>query len=87
MRQVLTAAMQAMPERYKASERQVCRVVGQNPSTQRRLLIKGVLIEERKLRHRLCEIAAEHIRWGRRIADRLLRREGSSVNQTRAQRL
>ena len=56
-----------LQERYRASERLVCRVVGQNRSTQRHPA-KVVSIEEGKLRHRLREIAAEHIRWGRRMA-------------------
>jgi len=43
--------------------------------------------EEAKLCHRPREIAAEHIRWGRRTAHRLLRREGWSVNHKRVQRL
>jgi transposase InsO family protein len=54
-------------ERYRASERLVCRVVGQQRSTQRHNG-KVVDLEEAKLRHRLREIAAEHIRWGRRMA-------------------
>jgi transposase InsO family protein len=73
-------------ERYRASERLVCRVVGQHRSTQRHNG-KVVSIEETKLRHRLREIAAEHIRWGRRMAYRLLRREGWTVNHKRVQRL
>jgi putative transposase len=60
--------------------------VGQNRSTQRHPA-QVVSIEEGKLRHRLREIAAEHIRWGRRMAYRLLRREGWSVNHKRVQRL
>ena len=74
------------PERYRASERQVCRVVGQHRSTQRHPA-KVISIEKAKLRHRLWEIASEHIRWGRRMAYRLLRREGWTVNHTRVQRL
>ena len=42
-------------------------VVGQHRSTQRHYG-KAVDLEEAKLRHRLREIAAEHIRWGRRMA-------------------
>jgi putative transposase len=79
-------AVTVLQERYRASERLVCRVVGQHRSTQRRSA-KVVSIEEGKLRHRLREIAAEHIRWGRRMAYRLLRREGWSVNHKRVQRL
>ncbi len=63
-----------LQERYRASERLACRVVGQHRSTQRRS-VDVVDLEEAKLRHRLREIAAEHIRWGRRMAYRLLRRE------------
>jgi transposase InsO family protein len=73
-------------ERYRASERLVCRLVGQHRSTQRHPG-KVVSIEEGKLRHRLREIAAEHIRWGRRMAYRLLRREGWTVNHKRVQRI
>jgi len=49
--------------------------------------VKVVSIEEEKLRYRLRKIAAEHIRWGRRMAYRLMRREGWSVNHKRMQRL
>ena len=65
--------------RYRASERQACRcrVVGQHRSTQRHVG-KIVNIEESKLRHRLREIAAEHIRWGvnHKSVQRLWREEG-----------
>jgi len=61
-------------------------VLGQHRSTQRHS-VKVVSIEEGKLRHRLREIAAEHIRWGRRMAYRLLRREGWGMNHKRVQRL
>ncbi len=61
-------------------------MVGQNRSTQRHPA-KVVSIEEGKLRHRLREIAAEHIRCGRRMAYRLPQREGWSVNHKRVQRL
>jgi putative transposase len=69
-------------ERYRAYERTVCRVVGQYRSSQRHPA-KVVSIEEGTLRHRLREIAAEHICWGRRMAYRHLRREGWSVNHKR----
>ncbi|QNI69437.1 transposase [Cyanobium sp. NS01] len=61
-------------------------MVGQHRSTQRHGG-KVVSIEEAKLRQRLREIAADHIRWGRRMAYRLLRREGWTVNHKRVQRL
>jgi len=73
-------------ERYLASERFVCRVAGQHRSTQRHAG-KLVLNEEGKLRHRLREIGAEHIRWGRLMAYRLLRPECWTVNQKRVQLL
>ena len=79
-------AVTVLQERYRASERLVCRVVGQHRSTQRQGG-KVIDLEEAKLRHRLREIAAEHIRWGRRMAYRLLRREGWTVNHKRVQRL
>jgi putative transposase len=44
-------------------------------------------LEETKLRHRLREIAAEHIRWGRQMVYRLLQLEGLTVNHKRVQRL
>ncbi|KAF0654891.1 transposase [Cyanobium sp. Copco_Reservoir_LC18] len=75
-----------LQELYRATERLACRVVGQHRSTQRHS-VKVVDLEEAKLRHRLREIAAEHIRWGRRMAYRLLRREGWAVNHKRLQRL
>jgi len=79
-------AVSVLQERYRASERLVCRVVGQRRSTQRHS-VKVVSIEEGKLRHRLRQIAAEHIRWGRRMVYRLLRREGWGVNHKQVQRL
>ena len=78
--------MVVLQQRYRASERFACRVVGQHRSTQRHGgRVPG--LEETKLRQRLREIAAEHIRWGRRMAHRVLRREGWSVNHKRVQRI
>ena len=79
-------AVVVQQERYRASKRLACRVVGQHRSTHRHGS-KVVSIEEAKLRHCLRQIAAEHIRWGRRMAHRLLRREGWSVNHKWVQRL
>ncbi len=61
-------------------------MVGQHRSTQRHGG-KAVAIEEAQLHRRLREIAAKYIRWGRRIAYRLLRREGWTVNHKRVHRL
>ena len=70
---------------FRVSERFACRVVGQHRSTQRHVG-KVDDIEEAKLRRRLREIAAEHIRWGLRMAYRVLRREGWTVNHKRVHR-
>ncbi len=78
-------AVKVLQDRYRAYVRLVCRVAGQYRSTQRHPA-KVASIEEGKLRRRLREIAAEHIRWGRRMAYRLLRREDWSVNHKRVQR-
>jgi putative transposase len=67
-------------------ERFACRAVGQHPSMQRHGG-KVVDLEQTKLRRRLREIAAENIRWGRRMAYRMLRREGWLVNHKRVHRL
>ena len=79
-------AVTVLQERYRASERLVCRVVGQHRSIQRHP-VKVVDLEESKLRQRLRDVAAEHIRLGRRMSYRLLRREGLTVNHKRVQRL
>lgn len=55
-------------------------------STQRRD-VQLINLEEEKLRRRLRQIAAEHVRWGRRKAYQLLRREGWAVNHKRVHRL
>jgi transposase InsO family protein len=60
--------------------------VGQHPSTDRHGR-KVTGLEEAKLRQRLHDIAAERIRWGRRMPNHLLRREGWGVNNKRVQRL
>ena len=76
----------ALLARFRVSERFACRVVGQHRSTQRNGG-RVVDIAETKLRSRLRGIAAEHICWGRRMAYRLLRREGWLVNHKRVHRL
>jgi putative transposase len=60
--------------------------VGQHRSAQRHGG-KVVSIEEAKLRHRPWEMAAYQIRWGRRMAYRLLRQGRLIVNHKRVQRL
>jgi len=71
---------------FRISERFACRVVGQHRSTHRHRG-KVVDLEGAKLRRRLREIAAKHIRWGRRMAYRLHRREGRLVDHKRLHRL
>ena len=56
-------AVAVLQERYRASERLACRVVGEHRSTQCNAS-KVTGIEAAKLRHLLREIAAEHTRWG-----------------------
>jgi hypothetical protein len=68
-----------LQERYRASERLASRV-GQHRSTQRHPG-KVVDLEESKLWRRLPEIAADQIRWGCRMAYRMLRGEGWTLNQ------
>jgi len=75
-----------LQQRYRASQRKGCRVAGKHRSTKRHPA-KIASNQEGKLRRRLREIAAEHVRWGRRMAHRLLRREGWLVNHKREQRL
>ena len=78
--------MVALRSLFRVSDRFACRVVGQHRSTQRHGG-KVVFREEAKLRRRLREIAAEHIRWSRRMAYRLLRRESLTVNHKWVHRL
>jgi hypothetical protein len=79
-------AVNVLQERYRASQRTICRLVGQHRSSQRHVG-KVIDLEEAKLRHPLHAIAAEHNRWGRRMVHRLQRREGWMVNHKRVQRL
>ena len=69
----------------RASERKVCRVLSQPQHPESRAKVAS--IGAQKLRHRLREIVVEHIRWGRRMAYRLLRPERWSVNHKQGQRL
>ena len=75
-----------LQERFRASQRRACRLVGQNRTTQRRP-VPVAAIEEQKLRRRIGELARRHVRWGRRLVYRRLRLEGWSVNHKRVQRI
>ena len=79
-------AVVRLQERFGASERLCCRVVGQHRSTQRRA--KRIADDaERALRTRLREIARDHPRWGWRQAHRIASREGLVVNPKRTRAL
>jgi putative transposase len=75
-----------LQERFGVSERLACRVTGQHRSTQRKARCARP-VEEEKLRGRLRELARAHPRWGYKMAARVLRREGWTVNRKRVQRL
>lgn len=79
-------AVRMLMERFGASERLVCRVVGQHRSTQRRPR-RAPDDAEVRLRRRLREIAREHPRWGWRKAHQVARREGLVVNPKRTRGL
>jgi putative transposase len=76
----------ALQQRFGVSERRACKVTGQHRSTQR-CRPRPPRPEEAKLRRRLRQIAKTHPRWGWRMAHRLLRREGWTINKKRTQRL
>jgi len=76
------SAVAALRDMFRVSERFAFRVVDLHRSTQRHAT-KVLDIAEAKLRRRLREIGAEHIRCGRRIAYRLLRRDVCLVNHKR----
>jgi transposase InsO family protein len=78
--------VQRVQERFGVSERRACRVAGQHRSTQRKRRAPRP-IEDAKLRGRLRALAREHPRWGYKMAARIVRREGWSVNRKRIQRL
>ena len=57
------------------SQRRACRLAGQNRNTQRRP-VPVTAIDEQKLRRRIRELARRHVRWGRRLVYRRLRKSG-----------
>lgn len=77
--------MSRAKEKFKTSERRVCRALGQPRSTQR---YQGQRSEQRdRLAARMVELATRHPRYGYRRIHALLRREGWSVSRTRLERL
>lgn len=73
-----------LQDRFRVSQSRACRLAGHNRNTQRRSIPVAV-IEEKKLRRRIRELARRHVRWGRRLVYRRLRLEGWSVNHKRVQ--
>jgi len=79
-------AVGLLKERFGASERRACRVVGQHRSTQRKPARAPREVDER-LAARLREIAGEHPRWGWKTAHQILLREGWALNRKRTRRI
>jgi hypothetical protein len=75
-----------LQDRFLASQRQVCRLAGQNRTTQRRP-VPVADIEEHKIMQRIRELARCHVRWGKRMVYRRLRVAGWNVNHKRVQRI
>src|SRR5581483_9951296 len=79
-------AVRFLQERFGASERRACRVLGQQRSTQRQPPRKAAEGEGR-LAARMLGLVREHPRFGYRRIWALLRREGWRVNRKRVHRL
>lgn len=77
--------MEHLQQRFGVSQRRACRVAGQHRSTHRRPARPRPDAED-KLRRELRRIARAHPRWGWRMAYRLLRRQGWTVNHKRVTR-
>ena len=72
-------------KRHKVSERRVCKVVGQNRSSNRYIPTPADF--EVKLVERMTCFAEQHPRWGYRMVHGLLVEEGWEVNKKRIERL
>ena len=70
---------------FGASERRVCRVLGQPRSTQRRR--KRIRGDETALRTDVVRLASRFGRYGYRRVTELLRTEGWQVNHKRVERI
>jgi putative transposase len=75
-------AVRSLQERFGASRRRACRVLGQQRSTQRQPPKKATE-EEGRLVARMLELVRKHPRFGYRRVWALLRREGWRVNRKR----
>lgn len=74
-----------MQRELGASERRVCRVLGQSRSTQRRRLV--IREDEGPLTRAIIELATEYGRYGYRRVSALLRNQGWQVNHKRVERI
>ena len=78
--------MDHLREKFGASERRVCRVIGQPRATQR-YEARGPSDEEKRLVQRMHELVRAHPRRGYRMIWGMLRLEGWHVNCKRVERL
>ena len=78
-------AVHRCQQRFGASERRACAVLGQYRSTQRHH--RKLVPDEEHLRHRLHELARRNTRLGYRKQHAILRREGWVVNRKRVRRI
>ena len=72
-------------EKFKVSERRVCRLLGQPRSTQRREAKKRG--DEQALRDEIIKLACQYGRYGYRRITALLRNQGWVVNHKRVERI
>lgn len=78
-------AVRHLEQKLEVSERRACEVIAQPRSTQRYRLRKPVA--DAWLCRRLCQLAAQHPRYGYRRVAAQLRREGTAANLKRVARL
>ena len=77
--------MERLQQRLGASQRRICKVIGQSRSTQR--LELKVKDGEEALRSEIIKLASKYGRYGYRRITALLRREGWRVNHKRVERI
>jgi transposase InsO family protein len=78
-------AAEEIQQELEASQRRVCRVLGQPRSTQRRERV--VRTDEEALRQAVVALACEYGRYGYRRITALLRNDGWHVNHKRVARI
>ena len=77
--------MERLQQRLGASQRRICKVIGQSRSTQR--LELKVKDDEEVLRSEIIKLASKYGRYGYRRVTAFLRREGWRVNHKRVERI